>query len=151
MSPTLPVVWNFHARPKECVRYMFSFSIFRWFRKHWRVLYLYIVWRLDWKPLHLKILSGLLARTHKHWYLTSLLAAVEYWKCSPANCFSCGSTRTCLQTSFTSIDVMLNTHQMHIKYNENKIAKKLGMLYKAKNYLSKRSLVTAAGFGPTTT
>ena len=29
----------------------------------------------------------------------------------------------------------------HIKYNENKIAKNLGLLYKAKHYLNKRSLL----------
>ena len=29
----------------------------------------------------------------------------------------------------------------HIKYNENKIAKNLGLLYKAKHYLNKRSLI----------
>ena len=29
----------------------------------------------------------------------------------------------------------------HIKYNENQIAKMLGLLYKAKNYLNKRSLL----------
>ena len=31
LSPTLPKVWNFHSRPGECVRYMFSFSLF----PHW--------------------------------------------------------------------------------------------------------------------
>ena len=29
----------------------------------------------------------------------------------------------------------------HIKYNENKIAKNLGLLYQAKHYLNKRSLL----------
>ena len=29
----------------------------------------------------------------------------------------------------------------HIKYNENKIAENLGLLYKAKHYLNKRSLL----------
>ena len=68
LSPTLSEVWSFHARPEECVRYMFSFFLFRWFHKLWRVLCLYIVWRFGWKPLHLKMPSDQLARTHEHWY-----------------------------------------------------------------------------------
>ena len=48
LSPTLPEVWNFHARPEECVHYMFSFSLFHWFHKLWRVLCLHIVLRLGW-------------------------------------------------------------------------------------------------------
>ena len=68
LSPILPEVWNFHAWPEECVRYMVSFSLFCWFHKLWRVICLHIVWHLGWKPLHLKIPSDLLARTHEHWY-----------------------------------------------------------------------------------
>ena len=33
------------------------------------------------------------------------------------------------------------SYKEHIKYNENKIAKNLGLLYKAKHYLEKRSLL----------
>ena len=44
LSPTLSEIWNFHAWPKECVCYMFSFSLFRWFHKLWWVLCLHIVW-----------------------------------------------------------------------------------------------------------
>ena len=57
LSPTIPEVWNFHARPETCVCYMFSFSLFRWFNKLWRVLCL--------QSLHLKMLCDLLARTHQ--------------------------------------------------------------------------------------
>ena len=72
---TLPEVWNFHARPEECIRYMFSLSLFCWFHKLWRVLCLHIVSGLDWNPLHLKVPSYLLARTHEHWYQVWL----HYW------------------------------------------------------------------------
>ena len=48
-SPTWPKVWNFHTRAEECVRYMFSFYLFCWFHKLWRVLYFHIVWCLGWK------------------------------------------------------------------------------------------------------
>ena len=68
LSPTLPEVWNFHARPEDCVRYMFSFSLFRWFHKLLWVLCLHIVRRMGWKPLQLKMLSDPLARSQKHWY-----------------------------------------------------------------------------------
>ena len=58
------------------------FSLFGWFHKLWRVLYFHIVWRLGWKPLHLKMLSDLLARAHEHWYQVwlPLPAAVECWR-----------------------------------------------------------------------
>ena len=62
LSPTLTEVWNFHARPEESVRYMLSFTLFYWFHKLWRVLYLHIVWRLGWKLLHLKMPSDFLAK-----------------------------------------------------------------------------------------
>ena len=67
LCPTLPEVWNFHARPEEWVRYMSSCSLFRWFHKLWRVLCLHIIWRLCWKPWHLKMPSELLTKTHEHW------------------------------------------------------------------------------------
>ena len=67
LSVTLPEVWNFHARPEECVSFMFSFSLFRWFRKFWQVLCLHVVWHLGWKYLHLKMPPDLLARTQEHW------------------------------------------------------------------------------------
>ena len=60
LSPTLPEVWNFHARLEQCVRYMFSFSLFRWFHKLWKVLCLRVVWRFGWKPLQPKMPSGCL-------------------------------------------------------------------------------------------
>ena len=107
LSPTLPEVWNFHARPEDCVRYIFSFSLFRWFHKLWRVLFAY----------HLAF--GLKTLTSKNaiWpacqnpralisSLTSLPAAVECWRYSPVNYWSCGSTRTSLQSSFNRIDVI---------------------------------------------
>ena len=67
LSPTLSEVWNFHAWPGECARYIFSFSLFYWFHKLWRVLCFHVIWRLGWKPLHLKVPSDLLVRTREHW------------------------------------------------------------------------------------
>ena len=46
--------------------------------------------------------------------------------------------------SITFFGVLLDENlswKEHIKYNENKIAKNLGLLYKAKHYLNKRSLL----------
>ena len=74
-SLTLPKVWNLHAGPEECVCCMFCFSLFCWFHKLWWVLYFHIALRLGWKPLHLKMPSDLLAKTHKHWYHVWL----HYW------------------------------------------------------------------------
>ena len=68
LSPTLPAVWNFHAWPEECVNYKFSFSLFCWFHNLWQVLCLYVIWRLGWNSLHLKMPSDLLPRTQEHWY-----------------------------------------------------------------------------------
>ena len=97
LSPTLPEAWNFHTRPGEYVHYMFSFSLIRWFQNIWRVLCLHIVWRLDWKPLHLKMPSDLLARTREQWYKVWLRYQLQV---------NVITTRISLQTSFNNIDIM---------------------------------------------
>ena len=47
----------------------------------------------------------------------------------------------CIGLYFLFLVLLDLSWQEHIKYNENKIPKKLGLLYKAKHYLNKRSLL----------
>ena len=91
LSPTLPELWNFHARPEECV-FFFSFSLIS--------LSSMFAYRLAF---------GLKTFTSKNaiWAtcqnpralissLTSLPAVVEYWRYSPVICWNCGYTRASL-------------------------------------------------------
>ena len=95
---TLPEVWNFHARPEECIRYMFSLSLFCWLHK---------LWRLKSFTSESTVLLACQNPRALISSLTSLLVAVECWRYSPVNYCGFCSTCTSIQTPFNSINVKI--------------------------------------------